>query len=450
MAPPPRLNEEGLRSDGSPLLYAEYINVSELLTSLRLPEQCPRGQDPKEWPQRPAGWKPGDPWPRGEKWCHDEVLFITTHQVFEVWFRQVLHELDDVMVRAREAAAHQQREIPLVNLARRRPDDFPLGNHLERYPQLRTLAGELGPSHPLATTFAPAWFHVDALSPRLSLLAEELPSWTERIHRAASILTVCIPFFDVLSQMTPDSFLAFRDRLNPASGFGSSQFRQIEILLGLRERHLAKVDWKGRGSVRVGRHLAKAGFEMPEGPGDARESFARHYPKGEQGILVKRLGEPCLRDLLYWLLNAVELNGEEGGGRFAAADRLGNALYRRTSREDQRDPPHGGISALHERWRDLSRLLSHSEAVHAARLLDPACPFPALRQFTEACLTLDNALLSWRDTHLRFVGRMIGARPGTGGGGMKYLRTTVDPSASGHLRMAFPCLWEGRSLLVRE
>ena len=41
-----------------------------------------------------------------------------------------------------------------------------------------------------------------------------------------------------------------------------------------------------------------------------------------------------------------------------------------------------------------------------------------------------------------FVERMIGARPGTGGGGVEYLRKTLD------LPRAFPWLWDFRTILM--
>src|SRR5713226_8599210 len=47
--------------------YAEYLKVNELLAL-----QCPLSEGPE----------------------HDEMLFIVIHQVYELWFKEVLHELD--------------------------------------------------------------------------------------------------------------------------------------------------------------------------------------------------------------------------------------------------------------------------------------------------------------------------------------------------------------------
>jgi len=96
---------------------------------------------------------------------HDEMLFIVIHQVYELWFKQVLHELGAVM-----------RDLD---------------------------AGEL---LPVAKHF-------------------------RRIHTIQRLLEQQI---DVLETMTPQEFNAFRDHLNPASGFQSIQFRELEFLCGMR------------------------------------------------------------------------------------------------------------------------------------------------------------------------------------------------------------------------
>jgi tryptophan 2,3-dioxygenase len=67
---------------------------------------------------------------------------------------------------------------------------------------------------------------------------------------------------------------------------------------------------------------------------------------------------------------------------------------------------------------------------------------PALRELLERCLELDDALRAWRQMHIPMVERIIGARPGTGGGGIAYLATTL------RYTRAFPCLWEFRSILT--
>ena len=102
---------------------------------------------------------------------HDELLFITVHQAYELWFKQILHELD---------AAIQFLE-----------DD-----------------------------------HV--------------PSATRAIKRIVEIEKLLVNQIHILESMTPISFLAFRDQLNPASGFQSMQFREIEFSSGLKEKEILR------------------------------------------------------------------------------------------------------------------------------------------------------------------------------------------------------------------
>src|SRR5262245_9891586 len=109
---------------------------------------------------------------------HDELQFIVVHQVYELWFRLVLHELDTVMLLTGEAAAKKP-----------------------------------APDAPL-------------------LEARRL------MERVARIQGVLLAHFPILETMRAGDFLRFRDRLKPASGFQSVQFREIEFLAGLRDKAL--------------------------------------------------------------------------------------------------------------------------------------------------------------------------------------------------------------------
>jgi tryptophan 2,3-dioxygenase len=97
---------------------------------------------------------------------HDELLFITVHQAYELWFKQILHELDA------------------------------------------------------------------AIS---SIQDNKFPSATRTMTRVVEIEKLLVNQIHILESMTPISFLAFRDQLNPASGFQSMQFREIESSSGLKD-----------------------------------------------------------------------------------------------------------------------------------------------------------------------------------------------------------------------
>jgi tryptophan 2,3-dioxygenase len=64
---------------------------------------------------------------------------------------------------------------------------------------------------------------------------------THLLTRAHAILRTVTGTLDVLETMRPFDFLAFRERLHPASGFQSRQFREIEFLSGLKDERYLKL-----------------------------------------------------------------------------------------------------------------------------------------------------------------------------------------------------------------
>ncbi len=130
--------------DNAPLSYNKYLRVQDLINL----QDCL--SDPAH---------------------HDELLFITVHQAYELWFKQILHELD---------AAIQFLE-----------DD-------------------------------------------------RVPAATRAVRRVVEIEKLLVNQIHILESMTPISFLAFRDQLNPASGFQSMQFREIEFSSGLKDKSILR------------------------------------------------------------------------------------------------------------------------------------------------------------------------------------------------------------------
>ncbi len=143
------MNDEG----SAALTYASYLALDELLAAQR---------------------------PRSDE--HDELLFIVIHQVYELWFRQLLHEFS--------------------------------------FLQARLEAGDT--AHVLGT-----------------------------VRRALTILKTVVAQVDVLETMTPRQFTSFRNRLQSASGFQSAQFRELEAVLGRRDRGMLSP--YSRGSPERGR-----------------------------------------------------------------------------------------------------------------------------------------------------------------------------------------------------
>lgn len=100
---------------------------------------------------------------------HDEPLFIIIHQSYELWFKLILHEIDEVF-----------RQLDQDRIRR-------------------------------------AIFYMRRILAIMKLLVQQ-------IH--------------ILETMQPKDFLGFRYSLSPASGFGSSQFREIEFATGLKSESL--------------------------------------------------------------------------------------------------------------------------------------------------------------------------------------------------------------------
>jgi tryptophan 2,3-dioxygenase len=116
------------------------------------------------------------------------------------------------------------------------------------------------------------------------------------LRRVVTIQRVLVDQIHILETMSPIEFLAFRDRLNPASGFQSLQFREIEFLCGLkndkvfqhfatRPEELKKLQERAGAPdlPRAFHHLlAKKGFNMPE---ESRLANLDQDPEARQQVL---------------------------------------------------------------------------------------------------------------------------------------------------------------------
>jgi tryptophan 2,3-dioxygenase len=103
----------------------------------------------------------------------------------------------------------------------------------------------------------------------------------------------------ILESMTPISFLAFRDQLNPASGFQSMQFREIEFASGLKDQHILEEFARDsfayeRLKIRAANPsiadaffatLESRGFNVPRDAGDDPKTQRSNYGKRTEAIL---------------------------------------------------------------------------------------------------------------------------------------------------------------------
>src|SRR6266704_2212395 len=168
---------------------------------------------------------------------HDELLFITVHQAYELWFKQILHEIDAA----------------------------------------------------------------------IRLMNEDRPAESARaVRRVVEIEKLLIDQIHILETMTPISFLGFRDELNPASGFQSMQFREIEFSSGLKDERILRelaADAFARKRLEARRNapslseayfalLRERGFDAPssDAPPDGKER--RSYESKRTRAIVEILTQP--------------------------------------------------------------------------------------------------------------------------------------------------------------
>lgn len=137
-----------------PVYYKDYLQLDKITGA-----------------QEPESFKPG------KEPAHDEMLFIVIHQAYELWFKQILFEVNSVI---------EIMNKPTVN---------------DNSPDMQVVV--------------------------------------HRLKRVVTILRVLVQQVDILETMTPMDFLDFRDMLRPASGFQSYQFKILEAKLGLKfeQRH---------------------------------------------------------------------------------------------------------------------------------------------------------------------------------------------------------------------
>ncbi|BDX05732.1 tryptophan 2,3-dioxygenase family protein [Planctobacterium marinum] len=143
-----------MKKNTTPVYYGDYLHLDKILSAQEL---------------------------QSEKYAtaaHEETLFIIVHQVYELWFKQMLHELNTV---------------------------------------LDVFTQEAVEDHQLSTV-------------------------VHRLNRVIKIQKLLNDQISVMETMTPQEFLSFRDYLVPASGFQSIQFKMLEIKLGLKTQYRIDFD----------------------------------------------------------------------------------------------------------------------------------------------------------------------------------------------------------------
>lgn len=312
--------------------------------------------------------------------AHDEMLFIVIHQAYELWFKQLHHEVDSVV---------------------------------------KILA-----------------------KPSLNDNSPELQTVVHRLNRCVTILRVLVNQIDIMETMTPMDFLDFRDMLRPASGFQSWQFKELEAKLGLKFEHRHGKEYyisqlrtehvnviKKAESDRSLLQLLNSWLErMPFF--DEKENWANFtshdYKENIHSFWVeyRHQYENSLAD--------VEKNNLQFFDDIFLSDnqqRASGNEKRITSNEKRITGNEQQATENDQRVTVNEQSLSPS-ANRAALFIMLYRGYPMLQlpfQLLNSLLEIDEQLSSWRYRHMNMVHRMIGTRIGTGGSsGKDYLKGAAD------------------------
>ena len=315
----------------------------------------------------------------------DELHFIIVHQAFELWFKLTLREL---------------------RLAR---------DHLA--------------------------------APRVP--EEKIPYVVHHLRRVSEILKLAVEQFRVMETLTPQDFLAFRDKLIPASGFQSFQMRELEIVLGLEDQQ--RLEYAGSDPLS---HIEKLAARSPGGQlawqriTDARNELtvraALHtwlFRTPVQGSSPGDAGDT--ETVLGFLEDYFERMRQQNRDKAA---RLSHALGSEQSKVEAQ------LSAGEERAKTFlfAEDVAESQREHVRRVragvlfIESYRELPLLawpRLLLDTVVEVDEQLVIWRSRHARMVERIIGRRVGTGGSsGVDYLDQTAR-------YRIFDELWAVRTIL---
>ncbi len=241
-----------------PVTYSGYLRLDQLLSA-----QQPRSSE------------------------HDEMLFIVIHQIYELWFKQLLHEFGKLQAELESGST----------------------------------------THAMRT-----------------------------LRRTLAILKIVVAQLDVLETMTPTQFTRFRDWLGTSSGFESAQFRELEAVLGRRDRMMVaryprrSAEWERISAAMERpslfdsfvRYLAGQGYDVPteilhrdvRQPNEASDGMQRVlrkvYDDDTDATAVCELLVDLDEGMQEWRYHHVKMVERTIGGRSGTGGSAG-ATYLRTT-----------------------------------------------------------------------------------------------------------------------
>lgn len=292
---------------------------------------------------------------------HDETLFIVVHQSYELWFKQILHDLNSV--------------LKIFSKPKVADSDFGFIN--------------------------------------------------QRLGRITKIQDMLLTHLGILETMTPMDFLEFRSLLVPASGFQSTQFREIEIKLGLntnsresvdREFFMGRLTEKDREKLTALENtpsllrLVEAWLERTPFTVTSGFNFWEEYKKSIASLLAE--DESTIRK------NLANLSETEKAAQLENLKTTQNTFNSLFDVEMHTKLVESG-----------QRKLSQKAILNALFILlyrdEPMLTMPF--QMMTTMMDIDENFTTWRQRHALMAQRMLGSKIGTGGSsGHAYLKKAAE------------------------
>jgi tryptophan 2,3-dioxygenase len=349
-----------------PTAYWDYIKVEELLALQR-------------------GLESSD-----ADLANDEVLFITVHQIDELWFKLVLREL-----------------VTVRNL------------------------------------FA-----------RVPVPEQALASAARGIRRMTQLIGHVAAHFEIMETMTTRDYLAFRDKLNPASGFQSAQLREIEVLLGLSDADRIPLGHEHSYMNALKTHdgspssaYRRVAARLQDKPTllEAVKDWLYRTP-----ILGSTPGDPGDEEKVASFVDAYAAAHAKCANEALAIAKSSTLTPADVERIEKRYAAEiaGAHAFLRAEEVDEAERTRVSRQRAALVFIESYRELPLLawpRVIIDELVAFEQAFVIFRQRHARMVERVIGRRTGTGGSsGVDYLDQTA-------LRYRiFRDVWAVRTLLVRQ
>lgn len=330
-----------MHKNQGPVYYNDYLMLERFLNCQEpLSKKFATNQDPE---------------------AHDETLFIVVHQAYELWFKQILHDLNAI--------------LKTFNKTTVEDSDF--------------------------------------------------SAVIQRLDRVRKIQPLFNMQLEILETMTPMDFLEFRNLLIPASGFQSTQFREIEIKLGLntidrqgidREFFLGRLNEKDRDRLTkledtpsllrlIEKWLERTPFTNKE-----NFNFWNEY----QAVIQKMLAD----DKATIEANLANLSEREKQMQLENL-RVTQETFESLFNEE----------AHNKLVKEGQRKLSQKAILNALFIMlyrdEPMLSMPY--QMLTIVMDIDENFTTWRYRHALLAQRMLGSKIGTGGSsGHQYLKKAAE------------------------